>query len=246
MIVEEPNAPRAERFTTLVDLGLAAWAKRWGLYVAIAAVSVGIEFAAAILARYDALTALIVASCIDGFATAFVSIDVAARFSGTERSANDVARAALARWPVVGLLLVLVSFLEAMIVPSIFGSVEDTFYGALILPALVAFGVFGIAPVVASIDTSLPVPALPLYSLYRSIVCARAWPNLGRLTIAGAMVAVPLMLQELLQQWMTARGFAAGPASFWGSVPVDALCVAPFQAFFTYLYLDFTVREQRR
>jgi hypothetical protein len=246
VIVENPKAPRAERFSTIVDLGLAAWGRRWPLYLAVAAASIAIEFTAARLARFDPLWASIVLSCVDGFATAFVSLDVAARFAGDERPLRDIARAAMRRWPLVSLVLLAILFVEAPAYVWVFGTPDETLYGILILPALTVVGTFGITSVVASIDTSMPPIALAFYAFYRSLIAAAAWPNLGRVTIAGAMVAVPLMLQQLLQQWFTERGFGAGPAFFWANVPIDALCVAPFQAFFTYLYLDFTVREQRR
>ena len=246
MIVENPQVPRVERFVAIVDLGLAAWARRWPLYIAIAIASIAIEYGAAVLARYDSMTVSVVLSCVDGFATAFVSLDVAARFSDETRSARDTVRGALVRWPLVSIVLLAILFIEAPAYLWLFGTPEQTLYGLLILPALAVVGTLGMTSVVASIDTSRPQIALLFYAFYRSIVRASAWPNLGRVTIAGAMIAVPLMLQQLLQQWLTSRGFAAGPAFFWANVPLDALCVAPFQAFFTYLYLDFTVREQRR
>lgn len=246
VIVENPKAPRVERFAGIVDLGLAAWALRWPLYVAIAVASVAVEYAAAVLLRFDATIMSVVLACVDGFATAFVSLDVAALFSDTARPTRETARAALVRWPLVSLVLFGMLFIQGPAQICLFGTSDQTMYGLLIVPALAVIGTLGIATVVASIDTSMPQIALIFYSFYRSVVSAAAWPNLGRVTLAGAIIAVQLMLQTLLQQWLVSRGFAAGPAFFWANVPVDAICVAPFQAFFTYLYLDFTVREQRR
>jgi hypothetical protein len=196
--------------------------------------------------HYDVMIASVVLACVDGFAMAFVSLDVFARFSDNVRPWRDVATEALRRWPLVSFLFIEISLMEMLFAPGVFGTAEETFYGLLILPGLAIFGLFGIVTVIASIDRSMPQISLLFYALYRSAACARAWPNLGRLTVAGAMVAVPIMLQFLLQHWLVSRGVAAGPAFFWANIPVDALCVAPFQAFFTYLYLDFTVREQRR
>lgn len=246
MIVDDPKVPRAERFGAIVDLSLAAWAARWPLYLGIAVASVAIELLAAQPARYDAVIGAIVLSCVDGFATTLVSLDVAARFRGEERTLAELARAALARWPLVAIVLVAVLFLGSPLFSWIFGSAEETLYGMLILPALAIYGIFGITSVIASLENSIPLAAVPGYALVRSIVCAGAWPNLGRLTVAGAMVAVPLMAQQLLQGWLGAHGLDAARASFWADGPIDALCLAPFQAFFTYLYLDFTIREQRR
>jgi hypothetical protein len=246
VIVENPKIPRGERFSAIVDLGLVAWARRWPLYLAIVVLSIGTEYVAAVISRYDETTLLIVLPCVDAFAMAFVSLDVAARFSGEERSWRELAGAARRRWPLVALLFLEISFIEGLASIGVFGTAQQTLYGLLVLPALAVFGTLGIVTVIASIDGSMPLIALLFYAVYRSVACAAVWPNLGRLTFAGAMVAVPLMLQLLLLQWLTARGFAAGPAFFWANVPIDAVCVAPFQAFFTYLYLDFTVREQRR
>ncbi|MGH7659696.1 MAG: hypothetical protein ACRENA_02110 [Vulcanimicrobiaceae bacterium] len=246
MIVENSEAKRAERFGAIVDLALTAWAQRWPLYLVIALASIAIEYPAALLAHYDETIAGIIAACVDGLAMAFVSLDVAARFSEHERSLRELAAKALRRWPLVAFLFVEISLMQGLVAPGLFGSPEQTLYGILILPTLAVFGFFGVVTVVASIDESTPQLALLFYAIYRSVACAAAWPNLGRLTVAGAMVAVPIMLQTLLQQWLASRGFAAGPAFFWANIPVDALCVAPFQAFFTYLYLDFMVREQRR
>jgi hypothetical protein len=246
MTAESPRVPQAERFGAIVDAALAAWAARWPLYLALAATSVGIELLAATLAHYRTLSIAVVLSVVDGFGTALVSLDVAARFRGESRSPAELVRSAVVRWPLVALLLVLILLLDAQLYSWIFGTAEETLYGMLILPALAALGIFGVATAIASLESSLPLPAVPGYALMRSIVYAASWPNLGRLTVAGAMVAVPLMLQQLLGQWLGARGLGAGPAFFWSNVPVDALCLAPFQAFFTYLYFDFTVREQKR
>ena len=247
MIVDDPNVRRAERFSAIVDLGLAAWAARWPLYVLLVAALIAIQLLAAILARYDAFVIAIFNACVDGFVMAFVSLDVAARFRGDAPGVRRLARAAVLRGPLVAALLLVLFFPNALIVASwLFGTPEETFYGALILPGLAALGIFGISTAIASLDEATPFYAVPGLAILRSIMYATVWPNLGRLTLSGAIVAVVAMLQELIDKWLTAHGVPADRASFWANVPVDALAVVPLQAFFTYLYLDFTVREQRR
>lgn len=245
MIVDEPQTPRAERFSAIVDAALVAWAARWPLYILIAGASVSIELIAGALTGYDSLIVALVLSVVDAFTTALVSLDVAARFANEERSLRDLARTALVRWPAVAVVLVFILFVDSQLLSWIFGSAEETIYGMLILPALAVLGVFGIASVIASIDMSLPYIAVPGFALFRSMMYVAAWPNLGRLTLAGGMVAVPLMLQQLLQHWLVTRGLGAGPSFFWSNAPVDAICLAPYQAFFTYLYLDFVVRDRQ-
>lgn len=237
---------RPAGFSAIVDAALAAWAARWPLYLGFAALSVGFEYLVGVLTHYQQLWVVLTLSVVDAFPTAFVSIDVAARARDDPLPLGESLRRALLRWPIVAIVLVLVLIIQQLIFPWVFGSAEDTLYGLLILPALAVTGILGITTVVASIDESMPAYALPGFSILRALFIASIWPNLGRLTFAGAMLAVPIMLQELLQRWLGTHGFAKDLAFFWGNAPIDALTLAPFQAFFTLLYLDFVLRETRR
>ena len=242
MIAEEPKRPRAERFVAIVDASLEAWAAHWPIYLGLAFASIALQFCVAAAAHYYG-AALFVAGCVfDGFVTAFVTIDVAERFREEPRRMREVFRASLVRWPLVTAVVAATSVVAPAFSDWVFVNADQT-YGVGILPGLVAFGILGIATVVASIDDTRPWYLLPGYAFVRSIVLSGIWPNLGRLLLAGAMVAVPMMLQLLLQQWLPARGLHAGENLFWSFVPVDALTLAPFQAFFTYLYFDFVARE---
>ena len=245
MIVEEPRTPRAERFSAIVDAGLAAWAARWPLYVLIAGASVSIELGAALLTHYDPIVFSVVMFVIDAFTMALVSLDVAARFQEERRPLRAVARDALRRWPAVAIVQVLILFIDVDLQTWLIGTPDQMLYGMLILPALAAYGAFGITTAIASIDTSLPYIAIPGYAFLRGLMYLTAWPNLGRLTIGGAIFAVQMMLQSLLEQWLHTINAGPAVANFWANAPVDAICVAPIQAFFTYLYLDFIVRDRQ-
>ena len=245
MIVEEPGTPRAERFSAIVDAGLAAWAARWPLYVLLAAVSISIEFGFAMLTRYDPIVCSVAMFVIDAFTMALVSLDVTARFHQEQRPLRAVARDALRRWPAVAIVQVLILFIDVDLQTWLIGTPNQLLYGMLILPALAAYGAFGIATVIASIDRSLPYIAIPGYAFLRGLMYLTAWPNLGRLAIGGAIFAVQMMLQTLIQQWLQTMNTGATVANFWANAPVDAICVAPIQAFFTYLYLDFVVRDRQ-
>ena len=244
MIRDEPKAPRADTFAAIFDAALLAWATRWWLYVAIALASIAAQAGIAILRQYDVAVVAIAFCIVDGLATAFVTIDVGEYLRDEPRPLRVVLRAALLRWPVVALVLACALVIEAAIYPWLFNP-EQT-YGIGMLPALLVFGILGIASVIASLDETRPYWALPGFALLQSFLYAGAWPNMGRLILAGAMLAVPMMLQEILEHWLATKGIAPLVNSFWSNIPVDALTLAPFQAFFTYLYLDFKARDEAK
>lgn len=237
---------RPQRFGALIDAALAAWAERWPFYLGLAGASVLLQLGLVVLFHFDALALVLVNAVVDGFLVAVVSIDVSMRVREEPIAPLVLLRAAALRWPVVTVVELLVTFIQISSFRAVFGNPDETLYGLLILPGLAVNGVVALATVVASIDASVPPYALPFYALMRSVFIAGGWPNLGRLTAGGAMLAVPTMLQQLLEHWLNAQRIAPGPASFWANVPLDALVLAPFQAFFTYLYLDFVVREVKR
>ena len=237
---------RPERFVALIDAALAAWAARWPLYIALAVATVAADFGIDVLAKFDPIVLILTPAFVDAFASAFVSIDVAARTRDEPLATGEIFRAAVLRWPVVAVVLLIVTLIEQPMQLAIFGTMDETAYGLLILPGLAVLGVLGLPSVIASIDDSVPPLARAGYAVLRSLFIAATWPNLGRLTIAGAMLAVVYMLQELSMRWLATHGLGTPQAWFWGNMPADALFLAPFQAFFTLLYLDFIVREKRR
>ena len=239
---------KPQRFGEIVDAALSAFASRWLLYLGLALASILIQFVCTAAGGSDAavLTLVLANSIVNAFPSAVASIDVVGRVAGEKLPTSILLRAASARWPAVAVVSILVNLVEGLwITPKIFGGVNETLYFLLTLPALAIAGILSLPTVIASIDQSVPILAVPAFSLLRSFFIGTAWPNLGRLCIGGGMVAVPLMAEILLQKALHARGLSDNLASFWGNVPLDAVVVAPFQAFFTYLYLDFVAKQTR-
>jgi hypothetical protein len=243
VILDEHRKPRAQRFVAVIDAALEAWGARWPLYLALAFICVAVQLAVVWIARFDPLTTVIANCVVDGFATAFYTISIAAHRQETRASIAEVARAALARWPVVTFVLVGVQVVVWAFSPWIFGSPEDMYYGIGILPTLIVFGMMGIATVIASLDISRSLFLQPGFAFLRSVVFARSWANVWRLGIAGAIVVIPMMLQQMLEQYLAHHGIAIAQNTFLSNIPVDALVLGPTQAFFTYLYMDFLTRE---
>lgn len=226
----------------VVDAALEAWGARWLVYLAVALVCIGVQTAIAYIARFD-VVAILIANCIvDGYATAFFTIAIAAHREEVKAPLRDIARAALMRWPVVTLVYLLIQVVIWAFSPWIFGSADEMYYGIGILPTLVVFGMVYVATVIATLDTKPPPYAQPGFALLRSIAFARSWANVWRLGIAGAIVVVPMMLEQLLEQYLAHHGMPTAQNIFWSNTPIDALVLGPTQAFFTYLYMDFVAR----
>ena len=227
----------------VVDAALEAWGARWPLYLAIAAACVGIQTVAAYIARFDVITILIANCIVDGYATAFFTIAIAAHRQEVKASTAEIARAALARFLVVTLVYVFIQIVIWAFSPWIFGTTEEMVYGLGILPTLVVFGMMSIATVIAALDTSRPGYTQPGFAILRSLMFARSWANVWRIGIGGAIVVAPMMLEQLLEQYLAHHGMPTGQNIFWSNTPIDALVLGPTQAFFTYLYMDLIARE---
>ncbi len=243
MILDENRKPRSERFVAIVDAALEAWGARWPLYIAIAAACVGIQIAVAYISRFDPLATFIANCLVDGYATAFFTIAIAAHRQEVKAPTGEIARAALARYPVVlfvyfGIQVVMWAFL-----PWIFGTAEEMAYGLGVLPTLLVYAMMYIATVIATLDTKRPAYAQPGFAILRSLMFARSWANIWRLMIGGAIIVIPIMLQWLLEQYLAHHGMPAAQNAFWSNTPIDALVLGPTQAFFTYLYMDLVARE---
>jgi hypothetical protein len=116
-------------------------------------------------------------------------------------------------------------------------------YGLGVLPTLIVFGTVYMATVIACLDTTRPGYAQPGFAILRSLMLARSWANIWRLGIGGAIIAVPIMLQWLIAQYLAHHGMPTAQNNFWSNITIDALVLGPTQAFFTYLYMDLMARE---
>lgn len=243
MILDENRRPRSERFVAVVDAALEAWGARWPLYLAIAIACIGIQTAIAYIARFDVVTILIANCIVDGYATAFFTIAIAAQRQEVKASAGEIARAALRRAPVVTIVYFGIQIVIIASSPWIFGTADEMMYGLGVLPTMIVFGTIYMATVIACLDTSRPWYAQPGFAFWRSLLLARTWANVWRLMIGGATIAVPMLLQWLIEQSLAHRGIPIAQNSFWSNIVIDALVLGPTQAFFTYLYMDLMARE---
>src|SRR5271170_2654995 len=139
LILDENRKPRSERFVAIVDAALEAWGARWPLYLAIVIVCVGIQIAVAYIARFDPLATFIANCLVDGYATAFFTIAIAAHRQEVKAPAGEIARAALARYPVVLLVYFGIQIVMWAFLPWIFGTAEEMAYGLGILPTLLVY-----------------------------------------------------------------------------------------------------------
>jgi hypothetical protein len=243
VILDENRKPRSERFVAVVDAALEAWGARWLLYLAIAVACIGIQTAIAYIARFDVVTIFIANCVIDGYATAFFTIAIAAQRQEVAASAAQVARAAFRRFPVVMSVYFGIQIVFFAFSPWIFGTADEMVYGLGVLPTLLVFGMMYIATVIATLDTTRPWYAQPGFAILRSLMFARSWANVWRLGAGGAIVVVPMMLEQVLAQYLAHHGMPTAQNNFWSNIPIDALVLGPTQAFFTYLYMDLMARE---
>lgn len=243
MILDEHRKPRAQRFVAVIDTALEAWGARWPLYLAIAVACLGIQIAVAYIARFNENAVLISNSIVDGYATAFFTIAIAAQRQEVKASAAEVARAALRRAPVVTVVYFGIQIVIASFLPWIFGTADEVMYGLGVLPTLLVFGMMYLASVIACLDTTRPAWAQPGFAILRGLLFARSWANVWRLMVGGAIIVVAFMLQWLLAQYLAQHGMPTAQNNFWSGIPVDALVLGPTQAFFTYLYMDLLTRE---
>jgi hypothetical protein len=243
VILDEEQKPRAERFVAVVDAALEAWGARWHVYLALALACIGLQALVAYVARYDPLTILIANCIVYGYAVAFFTIAIAAQRQNVTGSVAEIARASLTRLPVVAFVVVGIDIVIWAFSSYIFGTPEEMVYGLGILPALIVFGLMNMATVVATLDTSRPLYAQPGFAILRALMFARSWANIWRLAVGGAIIVVPMMLEQLLEQYLAHHGMPPAQNEFWSNIPIDALVLGPTQAFFTYLYMDLLARE---
>src|SRR5579872_583518 len=129
VILGEERKPRVQRFVAVVDAALEAWGARWPLYIAIALACFGVQTAVAYIARFDD-NAILIANClVDGYATAFFTIAIAAQRQEVKASAGEIARAALRRTPAVTIVCFGIQIVIIVFLPMIFGTADEMLYG---------------------------------------------------------------------------------------------------------------------
>jgi len=181
---------------------------------------------------------------IDAFICGLVTIGVVADLR-TRTPADDraVLGDTLARWWILALLVVVVNLLFSSMLQDVLTSDDPTML--LLLPVFLVFlGALSLATVVAAVDRTTNEALLPILSIGRSLQVALPFPNLGRLAIYSALLAVPTIVSLLAAHEFQIRHVPF--AEFWAWVPIDALTVGPLQALATIFYLDFARRLAAR
>jgi hypothetical protein len=191
-----------------------------------------------------AVMTIVIAALVDAFPVTVATLDAGARSIGTPGTTGALLRAAARRYPIVAVVNVFTSIVQFLVAPTVFGSLEETYGGLLIVPGLLALGALSLPSVVAALESSERPLGIPGIAVVRGMLSAAGWPNIALVTIAGALAAVPTMAQEIVTHWMDARQLPLG--DFWANIPIDALTVAPYQAFFTYLFLALVALRERR
>lgn len=237
----EERRPLPESIGGLVDTAVRAYRRRFALYFGVAFAGLILEAIIAYVRPGDEGFFQAGSILVDSFVSALVTLGVVADMRPDERPADAaLAGTALGRWGIVAVVTMLVDIVTIFTSSSVFGSPQDTAYGFLVLPIVVAWGSLGFATVIATLDDKTAPQLLIFASIGRSISLALARQNVGRL-IALALVAVlPVLVQSVLTDQLHLRKVAAW--EFIGSIPIDALLCGPLQAVFTIFYLDFLRR----
>ncbi len=178
---------------------------------------------------------------VDSLICALVTIGVVADMRADERKSDTaIADLALQRWGLVAVVTTLVDVVAAFTNDAVFGPPEDTGYGFLILPIVVAWGSLGFASVIAAVDEKTAPYILAFSSIGRSMALGLARQNLGRLIALAIVAVLPTFLEVVLAHQLELR--KVGAWQFVGNIPIDALVTGPLQAVFTVFYLDFVRR----
>ena len=234
----------------LIDLGLAAWAQRAPLYLALSAGVFAV--CAALEALWPARTesALVIKELVliysELFGLAFViaasALGVATRVAGESVSARTLMAGALERWPAVLGAVLVVSLVAMLTSPyAALGRLPDPPVLALLTapPIWLLWGVVSLAGPIAALSGDRPLIAL-LASFPRAIALSLRRGNLVRVCVLGFVTIVPTLIASILFDVLGKRG--ASHVTFWANLPIDAITVAPVSAIQTAFALDFARR----
>ena len=237
----EERRPLPESIGGLIDIAVRAYLRRFGLYFGVALGGLILEAVLAYVRPGDMGVFQAGSIAVDSLVSALVTIGVVADMRQDDpRTNRSIADTALARWGLVAVVTTLVDIVTYFTSGAVFGPPQDTAYGFLILPIVVAWGSLGFASVIAAIDDKTPPVMLVLSSLGRSISLALARQNVGRLIALAIVAVLPTLVEAVLTDQLQVRKIAN--AQFLGNIPLDALVTGPLQAVFTVFYLDFVRR----
>jgi hypothetical protein len=181
---------------------------------------------------------------VDAFLAGCVSVGVAARLQDAPVSPRWILSRIARRWWAIAFVDLVVWLIRALTFDSVFGGLQATGYFTFAIPTLVLWGSLLFADVVASIDDTIPAPALPGLALLQSLLLSWRLRNLWRVGVLSLMTVPALMLPMILDDALKLH--AVPMHAFWASIPLDALLVGPYQALFTVFYLDLRAREDRQ
>ena len=241
MITDDNRLPKTVAGLFGVAGGL--YARRAPLYLALAAIAIAVQFIVDVLVPQSSNGLKIgLAIIVDAFFVAAVSIGVAFDLAEKDADWSSVLLAASERWGVVTIVALVYQFVLFYLEPNVFGGPEDTAYGFLVLPVVVFWGAISLGLVVASIEPVKTQLTLPFLALGKGMAVGLRWPNVGRLALLSLIIVLPVIGQVALA--IVFMQHHVHEATFWSSVPLDALAIGPVQALSTVFYVDFLRRAR--
>ena len=248
------NAAEGERLPPsiggIIDLGLATWARRAPVYLALCVVLFALCGALEALwpARTDSARLLKELVLVYGelfglaYVVAAVALGVATRVAGEHVASTTLLSGALDRWPaVLGAMIVVQLVVELTLPFSALGPLPDPPALALVLAPIVwlGWGVINLAGPIAALSGERPLIAL-LTSFARAIGLSLRRGNVVRVCVLGFATIVPTLITSILVDVFVKRHVPH--AFFWAGVPIDMLTVGPLAAIQTAFALDFARR----
>jgi hypothetical protein len=252
-VIEDRDEIRLPECTSgLFEVAFVSYGRRLPLYVGFAALAfilqLAISLAAPKLVPTEGLREGLIDGAnfvIDAFLCGLVTIGIVADLRARTRSADGraILGDAIARWWIVALLIVVVNLLFSSMLQDVLTSGDPTLL-ALSPVFLVFLGALSIATVIAAVDRTTNEALLPIVSIGRSLQVSLPFPNLGRLAIYSALLAIPTIVSLILAHELHVRHIPY--AEFWAWIPIDVITVGPLQALATIFYLDFVRRLAAR
>jgi hypothetical protein len=236
----------------LIDLAFVAYLERAPLYLGLALavfVLCGIIEVAWPAGAQSSEAKLIVLQYAQMFASAFVvaaiALGIATRVGGEPLVPRRLLAAAVERWlPVLGATIIVAFFVELTVPVSALGPLPDPPAIAFLTAPLtwLLWGALSFAGPLAALSSERPFPAI-LSGFGRALALSSQPANFGRLCVVASATIVPLLLEEVLFDYLSRHGVAH--AAFWAGFPIDALALGPLTALQTIFALDFVRRLSR-